>query len=303
MPIAADIELNREAMARPSVALRGLLALAAARALQRVPCRVRRAPTARFADVVEEAPAPEGAEEAPEVTVFAAPVLSSEEMAARDGAGPLREFDWDAHLDRLETDAQAERDAVAEAERSALAGGDEWAPGEGEVERLAAPRIVDDEPSFLKPRWDEVDPAEHGYRTMPPSRGASWSRIRIKSDWWQFEDGERLKKEEGFVRFDHKGFNVTNGLFEPTLAFDYGHLDLDVVSKIAPAIETLGSICQLLEAHDGVVRIKYTGLAKNRVGIEAYATGLVKELYPELETLTFDARHVSDYQDGSYDWN
>ena len=87
------------------------------------------------------------------------------------GAGPLREFDWDAHLDRLETDAQAERDAVAEAERSALAGGDEWAPGEGEVERLAAPRIVDDEPSFLKPRWDEVDPAEHGYRAMPPSRG------------------------------------------------------------------------------------------------------------------------------------
>ena len=148
-----------------------------------------------------------------------------------------------------------------------------------------------------------MDPAEHGYRAMPPSRGASWSRIRIKSDWWQFEDGARLKKEEGFVRFDHKGFNVTNGLFEPTLAFDYGHLDLDVVSKIAPAIETLGSICQLLEAHDGVVRIKYTGLAKNRVGIEAYATGLVRDLYPELETLTFDARHVSDYQDGSYDWN
>lgn len=231
----------------------------------------------------------------------AAPVdmLTPEEMAASDPDGPLKEFNWDAHLARLEDDAAAERAAVAEEERKALAGNDEWIPAEGQLSRLAAQEVVDDEPDFLKPRWDEVDPALYDYRNMPPSRGASWSRIRIKSDWWQFEDGERLKKEEGWTRFDHKGFNVTAGLFEPTLEFTYGHMDLDIVAKIAPALESLGSICQLLEAHDGVVRIKYTGLAKNRVGIECYAKSLIEELYPELESMTFDARHTHDYQDGA----
>lgn len=275
------------------------LALPMASALVFPPRAASRRAVVVYADVVEAGGAEGAAEEEVTVTVWAEPVLSSEEMAAQDEEGPIKEFDWDAHLARLEANAQGERDRVAEAERAALAGSDEWLPEAGVVERLAAPVVLDDEPDFLKPRWDEVDPAEYGYRNMPPSRGASWSRIRIKSDWHQFEDGERLKTEEGFVRFDHKGFNVTAGLFENHRTFDYGPIDLDVVKKIGPALEALGSVCQLLEAHDGLVRIKYTGLAKNRVGIEAYATGLVEDLYPDLTDLTFDARFVSDYQDGS----
>ena len=92
---------------------------------------------------------------------------------------------------------------------------------------------------------------------------------------------------------------MTNNLFEPARDFTYGKIDLPVAAKIAPALEILGSVVQLLEASDGVVRIKYLGQAKNRVGMEAYATGLVRDRYPELETLTFEARHVSDYLDGA----
>ena len=87
-------------------------------------------------------------------------------------------------------------------------------------------------------------------------RAIAGSRIRIKSDWWQFEDGERLKTEEGWTRFDQRAYNVTNNLFEPARDFTYGPIDLPVAAKIAPALDILGSVCQLLEASDGVVRIK-----------------------------------------------
>ena len=91
---------------------------------------------------------------------------------------------------------------------------------------------------------------------------------------------------------------MPEGLFEPTLEFTYGKLDLDVVERIRPAMDILSG-CSLLEAADGVIRIKYMGPARNRVGVEAYATGLVGDLYPEMTSLTFEARFVSDYLDGS----
>ena len=43
------------------------------------------------------------------------------------------------------------------------------------------------------------------FRNPARVQSATWSRIHIKSDWWQFEDGERLKTEEGWERFDHGG--------------------------------------------------------------------------------------------------
>ena len=267
--------------------------VAGANALQRTQPPRRR--TVRFSD-----PAPietEAVEEAVvETQMVAAPVETPEERAARDADGPLKEFDWDAHLARIEADDEEARAAAAEEERLALAGGDEFLADD--LEQLTPPPVVDDEPEFLKPRWDEVDPADVDFRNPPASRGATWSRIHIKSDWWQFEDGERLKTEEGWERFDHRGYSVPEGLFEPTLEFTYGKLDLDVVERIRPAMDILSG-CSLLEAADGVIRIKYMGPARNRVGVEAYATGLVGDLYPEMTSLSFEARFVSDYLDGS----
>ena len=135
------------------------------------------------------------------------------------------------------------------------------------------------------------------YRDLPPSRGRSWSRIRLKSEWWQFDDGQRLKTEDGFCRFDYRAFNVSAGLFEPVEDFTYGHIDLQVVARLLPALRVIGDICILLEAHDGEVRFKYTGQARLRVGIEHYARGLIEQHYPQLHTLTFDALHVRDHLD------
>ena len=276
--------------------LAAAVVVAGANALQRTQPPRRR--TVRFNDAAPEAEAVEEAVvEAPvEPQMVAAPVETPEERAARDEDGPLKEFDWDAHLARIEADDEQARAAAAEEERQALAGGDEWLGDD--LEQLTPQPVVDDEPEFLKPRWDEVDPADVDFRNPPASRGATWSRIHIKSDWWQFEDGERLKTEEGWERFDHRGYRVPEGLFEPTLEFTYGKLDLDVVERIRPAMDILSG-CSLLEAADGIVRIKYMGPARNRVGVEAYATGLVGDLYPEMTSLTFEARFVSDYLDGS----
>ena len=75
-------------------------------------------------------------------------------------------------------------------------------------------------------------------------------------------------------------------------------LDLDVVAAIAPVLATLGNVARLLEAADGIVRIRYDGPAQQRVGMEAYATMLVREAYPELTSLKFEATFVCDYLDG-----
>lgn len=303
-------------MARHRGARRRVLAVvvAGASALQRTqPPRCQRA--RRFADA---APAEAEAEAdafnaSPEIDVLeeASPVEAvvvseavetAKEREARDAGGPLREFDWDAHLKRVEEEEDALRDEATEEERVALAGGDEWT---GDAEALRPAAVVDDEPAFLKPSWDEVDPQEVDFRNPPPSRGATWSRIHTKAAWHQFEAQEgafgdvRLKTEEGWERFDQRGYTVSENLFEPSLEFTFGRLDLDVVERIQPAMGALGSICTLLEAADGIVRIKYAGPARNRVGIEAYATGLVGDLYPDMTDLSFEARFVSDYLDGS----
>ena len=46
---------------------------------------------------------------------------------------------------------------------------------------------------------------------------------------------------------------------------------------------------------------RYAGQAKNRVGVEAYAEGLIGDLYPDLASFCLDARFVSDVLDGSND--
>ena len=48
-----------------------------------------------------------------ETQMVAAPVETPEERAARDEDGPLKEFDWDAHLARIEADDEEARAAAA----------------------------------------------------------------------------------------------------------------------------------------------------------------------------------------------
>ena len=158
--------------------------------------------------------------------------------------------------------------------------------------------IDNSEPEYLtQQRWDDVDPSATNYRNPPGSRGATWSRIRLREDWWQFDERGELRTQDGWTRFDHRAFNVSNSLFEPARGTDFGDLDIRVVAKLLPALQVLGNVVQLLEARDGVVRFKYWGPAVHRIGIEAYARGLIQESYPELDRLTFDAARVKDHLD------
>jgi len=234
----------------------------------------------------------------PAVTLPGEELPTPASLALLDADGPPNEYDWDAHLNRIEADTAALITTEAAREAAAMAGDDEWVPEVGQLEALRADALIDDEPYFLKVRWDEVDPSLTDYRDMPPSRGSSWSKIRVKSAWPQFEDGERLRTEDGWTRFDQRAFNVTSNLIVPSTEFTYGELDLDVVAAIAPVLATLGNVARLLEAADGIVRIRYDGPAQQRVGMEAYATMLVREAYPELTSLKFEATFVCDYLDG-----
>ena len=81
------------------------------------------------------------------------------QRAAKDEDDPLSEFDWEAHLGRVEEDAEAEAREAAAAETAALGAWDA-----DDAAALASPPLLDDEPDFLKPRWDEVDPALYAAR-------------------------------------------------------------------------------------------------------------------------------------------
>ncbi len=93
---------------------RALVVVAGANALQ---CpQLPRQSTVRFSDPAP--PEAEAVEEAveevvPETQMVAAPVETPEERAARDEDGPLKEFDWDAHLARIEADDEEARAAAA----------------------------------------------------------------------------------------------------------------------------------------------------------------------------------------------
>ena len=152
--------------------------VAGANALQRTQPPRRR--TVRFSDAAPEAETVEAAPLEPQMV--AAPVETPEERAARDEDGPLKEFDWDAHLARIEADDERARAAAAEEERQALAGGDEWLGDD--LDQLQPEPVVDDEPEFLKPRWDEVDPADVDFRYdlgVPRCCGAFTPSTRVVS--------------------------------------------------------------------------------------------------------------------------
>ena len=152
--------------------------VAGANALQRTQPPRRR--TVRFSDAAPVET--EAVEAVVETQMVAAPVETPEERAARDADGPLKEFDWDAHLARIEADDEQARAAAAEEERQALAGGDEYLADD--LDQLTPQPVVDDEPEFLKPRWDEVDPADVDFRYdlgVPRCCGAFTPSTRVVS--------------------------------------------------------------------------------------------------------------------------
>mmetsp|Transcript_2158 Transcript_2158/g.7682 ORF Transcript_2158/g.7682 Transcript_2158/m.7682 type:complete len:240 (-) Transcript_2158:1-720(-) len=219
-------------------------------------------------------------------------------LVAEDDAGERSAMflDWDAHLVALAALEAKDADAVVAEEARRMAGADEWLPSSAEA-ALVAPFETTDEPAFFRKGWSDVDPSTTNYRNPTNSRGATWSRIRLKEDWWQFHDDGTIKSEEGWSRFDHRAFNVSSALFEPVTETRYGQIDLEVVARLLPVLRILGATVQLLEASQGVVRFKYFGPAQYRIGIQAYATGLVREQYPELHNLEFDAIRVMDTWD------
>ena len=221
--------------------------------------------------------------------MVAAPVETPEERAARDADGPLKEFDWDAHLARIEADDEEARAAAAEEERLALAGGDEYLADD--LDQLTPQPVVDDEPEFLKPRWDEVDPADVDFRNPPASRGATWSRIHIKSDWWQFEDGERLKTEEGWS-------GLIIGVPEPRVFEPRWSLRTGSWFGRGGGTDRPWTFCRavLYWRRPMDVRIK-RGPSGDSVGVgprRGWLAGRVGD-----DALTFEARFVSDYLDRS----
>lgn len=213
------------------------------------------------------------------------------------------DFNWDKHLARLASDDIADR-ARRRAEEAELLG--EWEPTtEEDLDLMASVGgedafALESEPSIFRQRWDDVDPEEHNYRNVPNNGGCSWSRIRLRSDWWQFDQRSKLKEDQGWVRFDMRAFNVPDAAFDATPAFSFGHIEPIVAAKLLPVLEILDSTVVLLEARpDGYVRLKYRGLAKHRHGIEAYARGLLAQSYPELTQLEIESHQVADPWDGA----
>lgn len=210
------------------------------------------------------------------------------------------EFNWDKHLGRLAIDDENERDRRRAEEDEALG---EWEPENEEDVDLMLSVGGDDafalvsEPSIFKQRWDDVDPESSNFRNVPDSVGATWSRIRNRADWWQFDARNRLK--DGHRRFDFREFDVPDCAFEARPEFEFGYIDPVVAAKIMPALKVLDATVALLEAHDGYIRVKYQGWARHRHGIECYAKGLIKDTYEDFKELEFETLQVVDPWDGT----
>lgn len=208
-------------------------------------------------------------------------------------------FNWDEHLSRLANADQEDRARRREEEASVLG---EWEPTTQEDLELMASVggeeafALESEPPSFHQRWDDVDPEEHNYRNVPNGAGYSWSRIRLRSDWWQFD--ENLKLKDGHARFDVRSFEVPDAAFEGRPDPEFGHIDPIIAAKLLPTLTVLDATSLLLEANATHATIQYRSLAKHRHGIEAYARGLAEKTAPDVH-LTFTAFQVVDAWDGA----
>jgi len=209
-------------------------------------------------------------------------------------------FDWDEHLGEIVGDDLKDQADLDDEQREELAAGNEWIPKDDDEEEYVDTIYNDDEDLDLpRQRWDDVDPEAYNYRNPPAGEGTSWSRIRLRSDWFQFDRKGNLLPE--FERFDVKSFTVPDSLFDPELVYEFGHIDVFVLTKLTDALNTLGGTVKLVSASPTFLRFKYLSDAQHRVGIEAYANGIIKRVYPDID-IYFDSLRTVDPVDGASAW-
>ena len=216
------------------------------------------------------------------------------------------QFDWDAHIAEMNQDVWGhQRDAREGIEASFNEGGNEWFPkNDEEMQVMDASGIqgpmlqVDD--SVPDYHWDEVDPAEYNYRNPPEPVGLTWSRIHIKSSWHQW-DWKKKKLKDSFLRFDTQEFYVPDSFFDAETSLRFNHIDPFVVAKLMPALDILAGTVKVMACSNETLKLKYMTDAKNRVGVEALARGVIEKLLPDL-SIEFTSYKTVDHMDGAALW-
>mmetsp|Transcript_15139 Transcript_15139/g.22730 ORF Transcript_15139/g.22730 Transcript_15139/m.22730 type:complete len:268 (+) Transcript_15139:51-854(+) len=210
----------------------------------------------------------------------------------------LTGFDWDAHIGHI---VDEEMTLKAEQRREELKTLGEWQP-ESDAEAMLVPEDDWDlDPDIPRQRWTDVDPEAYEFRNPPDSSGATWSRIRLRSDWFQFDDQLQLK--EDYVRFDVKKFTVSATLFQPNTLFEFEPIDPLIAAKLLPVLRVFGGTIKLLGASQTRLKFKYLSDAKNRIGVETYAKGVIAEILPSITEIQFDSVYTVDRTDGAATWS
>ena len=73
-----------------------------------------------------------------------------------------------------------------------------------------------------------------------------------------------------------------------------GQVDPSVLVQIQPVLDVLAGSVELLEACDGKVRLLYHGLIRNQIGMQAWATQLMREAYPDLDKVVLCTTRMRD---------
>mmetsp|Transcript_15961 Transcript_15961/g.24178 ORF Transcript_15961/g.24178 Transcript_15961/m.24178 type:complete len:236 (+) Transcript_15961:121-828(+) len=78
-----------------------------------------------------------------------------------------------------------------------------------------------------------------------------------------------------------------------------GHIDEEILERIAPAVKRLGCV-EVLACHDGVVRLHYHGLIADKDGFQGMARQWIEEFYPEVKAVYLETKRKKDRtRDGS----
>jgi len=84
-----------------------------------------------------------------------------------------------------------------------------------------------------------------------------------------------------------------------------GEIDEDIAAKIQPALDVLGDVVELLSIElDTVFRFKYHGLIKNKRGMEAWTSVMIRDCDVDCTGVVFETGHRKrdPYYDGGDHW-
>lgn len=73
-----------------------------------------------------------------------------------------------------------------------------------------------------------------------------------------------------------------------------GQVDPAVLAQIQPVLDVLSGSVELLEAADGKVRLLYHGLIRNQIGMQAWASKMIADAYPELDKVVLCTTRTRD---------